>query len=139
MPNLRLVALWIAKAPERRSRDEQNWVDAAVGSHPHIACAEELAERFRQVFKDKSPEDLKAWLLRAATSDIAELTRFACGLERDYDAVAAAVQYSWSNGQVEGHVHRLKLLKRQMYGRSGFALLRVRVLRFAQMPTRTVP
>lgn len=139
IPNLRVVALWIVKAPDRRSRDEQNWVDAVVGSHPHIACAEELAQGFRQVFKDRNPEHLRAWLLRAATSGIAELSRFTCGLERDYDAVAAAVQYHWSNGQVEGHVHRLKLLKRQMYGRSGFSLLRVRVLRFQLMPAPTVP
>jgi transposase len=138
-PNLRLVASWIAKPPERLSRDEQGWVEAAVGSHPHIACAEQLARQFRQVFKDRNTEVLREWLLRAATSGITELIRFASGLERDYDAVAAAVQQPWSNGQVEGHVHRLKLLKRQMYGRSGFSLLRVRVLRFRATSLRTVP
>ena len=128
----------MAKPPERRNRNEQSWVDVAVESHQHIAGAEQLAQRFRQVFKDRNTEDLRAWLTRAARSGITELMRFAGGLERDYDAVAAAVQQPWSNGQVEGHVHRLKLLKRQMYGRSGFSLLRVRVLRFKPTSARAV-
>jgi len=71
---------------------------------------------------------LRSWLVRALTSDIPELKGFVTGIERDYDAVNAAVTQAWSNGQVEGQVHRIKLLKRQMYGRSGFALLRRRVL-----------
>ena len=53
---------------------------------------------------------------------------FAAGLARDGDAVLAALCFRWSTGQVEGQVHRLKLIKRSMYGRAGFALLRARVL-----------
>ena len=56
------------------------------------------------------------------------MVRFAYGLQKDISAVAAAVDTPWSNGQVEGQVNRLKALKRQMYGRAGFPLLRARVL-----------
>ena len=61
-------------------------------------------------------------------SEVAELREFALGIRRDEAAVTAALQYEWSSGQVEGQVTRLKLLKRQMYGRAGFALLRRRIL-----------
>lgn len=57
-----------------------------------------------------------------------DLRHFAIGLERDYAAVEAALRFAWSNGPTEGHVHRLKLIKRQMYGRANFDLLRLRVL-----------
>ena len=53
---------------------------------------------------------------------------FAAGIRRDYAAVEAALTLEWNNGMVEGHITRLKLVKRSMYGRAGFALLRQRVL-----------
>ena len=59
------------------------------------------------------------------------LDSFARGLLRDQDAVLAALKLPWSNGPVEGNVHRLKLIKRQMYGRASFDLLRIRVLNAA--------
>jgi transposase len=61
-------------------------------------------------------------------SGISELVGFARGLRRDYAAVQAAVRFHWSQGPIEGHIHRLKLLKRQMYGRAKFDLLRQRLL-----------
>ncbi len=66
------------------------------------------------------------------------MKRFCEGLERDNAAVLAAIQLPWSNGQVEGQVHRLKLIKRQMYGRAGFSLLRSRVLPFCQATGMTL-
>ena len=71
---------------------------------------------------------LDGWIEQAKASSIDELRRFAAGLLRDRAAVTAALTLSWSNGQVEGQVHRLKMLKRQMYGRAKFDLLRARVL-----------
>ena len=68
------------------------------------------------------------WLERARNCVVPELRRFATGLRADLDAVRAAFSSPWSSGQVEGHVNRLKFLKRQMYGRAGLDLLRVRVL-----------
>ena len=99
-------------------------------SNPQIATAEHLAQQFRQVFQDRDTDAMKSWLVKSIESNIPELKRFVTGIQRDYEAVIAAVQQPWSNGQVEGQVHRLKLLKRQMYVRSGFLLLRRRVLPF---------
>ena len=72
---------------------------------------------------------LDGWMARARSSEIAiELRRFANGLDSDLDALRAALQLPWSNGQTEGQVNRLKLIKRQMYGRANFDLLRKRFL-----------
>ncbi|MGH9626223.1 MAG: ISL3 family transposase [Bryobacteraceae bacterium] len=123
----------------QRTPDEQRWVEAVIASHPQVATAEHLAQQFRQVFEDRDSDALKAWLARGVASQIPELKRFVTGLQRDYEAVTAAIEQHWSNGQVEGQVHRLKLLKRQMYGRSGFPLLRRRVPPFRTQDTRRSP
>lgn len=59
----------------------------------------------------------------------AEMRSFATGIQQDYVAVAAALVYEWSNGQVEGQINKLKLLKRQMYGRAKLDLLKARLLK----------
>lgn len=112
------------------------------GSHREpskVATVEQLAQQFRQAFQERDSEALKSWMKRSVASDIPELKRFAAGIERDYEAVSAAVEQQRSNGQVEGQVHRLKLLKRQMYGRSGFLLLRRRVLPFTTAESQRSP
>ena len=72
--------------------------------------------------------ELDEWLAKAEKSAIGEFKRFARSLLSDYHAVKAALIYTWSNGPVEGHINRVKLIKRQMYGRAGFDLLRRRVI-----------
>ena len=71
---------------------------------------------------------LASWLDEVETGGIAELVAFAIGIRRDRAAIDAMLEVAWSNGQVEGQVNRLKTLKRQMYGRANFDLLRQRVL-----------
>jgi len=139
LPNLRLVAFWLAKPPKQRAAEEQLWVEALTTAHWQVAAAEQLAQQFRQVFKDRDTDGFKSWLVRGLESDIPELKCFVAGIQRDYDAVMAAVEQRWSNGQVEGQVHRLKLVKRQMYGRGGFLLLRRRVLPFEARPPQHSP
>ena len=73
-------------------------------------------------------DELGECLARAEASPDPDLRRFAEGIRRDEAAVQAAVTTTWSNGPVEGHVNRLKTIKRQMYGRAGFALLKARVV-----------
>jgi transposase len=87
-----------------------------------------LAQRFVTMIKEKQAEALDVWLQDAQASDVSQLRNFAQSLMRDYDAVKAALTFEWSNGPVEGQVNRLKLIKRQMYGRAEFDLLRQRVL-----------
>ena len=83
------------------------------------------------MLRERQGERLDAWLEKVEEQGPPELKNFAQGLKRDYDAVKAGLTLEWSNGQTEGQVHRLKLLKRQMYGRGRFDLLRKRVLKRA--------
>ena len=91
-----------------------------------------LANEFCQIVRERRSESLDAWIEMASGDAIMrELRVFAAGIQRDYAAVRAAMTFQWSNGQVEGQVNRLKLIKREMYGRAKFDLLRQRVLNAA--------
>ena len=92
---------------------------------PDLAEAAELAKRLDTMLKDGAPEELDVWL---ATARDTELASFAQGLERDYAAVRAALAEPWSTSPVEGQINKLKVLKRQMYGRAKHDLLRNRLL-----------
>ena len=91
----------------------------------------QLGQDFVQMVKQRQVWQLDGWLARARQSSSVELRGFASGIKRDYAAVKAALSLPWSQGQVEGQITRLKFLKRQMYGRAHFNLLRSRVLRRA--------
>jgi transposase len=93
--------------------------------------AYELTQQFVAMIKERKVSCLQNWMQCAEHSEIAALKGFAKGLRRDYAAVSAALSSAWSQGQVEGQITRLKLLKRQMYGRAKFDLLRLRVLHAA--------
>ena len=77
---------------------------------------------------ERQAENLDAWFKEASISAVPEVRTFAVGLRRDEAAVRAALTLPWSNGQVEGQVNRLKTIKRKIYGRGSFDLLRRRVL-----------
>ncbi len=83
------------------------------------------------MLREREGKRFDAWLERVEKQGVSELQSFANGLKKDDDAVKAGLTLEWSNGQTEGQVHRLKLLKRQMYGRGRFDLLRKRVLKRA--------
>lgn len=88
-----------------------------------------LVQYFRKIMAEKSGDmELKEWIEKSSTSGIKEIESFAKGLLADYSAVENALTLLWSNGPVEGNVNRLKMIKRQMYGRAGFELLRKRVV-----------
>lgn len=78
--------------------------------------------------RERKHEQLRPWMEEATKSGILELKSFVTGIERDYDAVKAALRLPWSQGTTEGKVNKLKTLKRVMYGRAGFPLLRQRLL-----------
>ena len=86
---------------------------------------------FCQMLRTRQGEHLDDWIKRAKESGIPELRSFAKGLLKDYDAVKAGLTLEWSQGQTEGQIQRLKVLKRQMFGRASFPVLRQRVLRRA--------
>jgi transposase len=95
---------------------------------PEIATAASVAREFFHMVRERDRAAWEPWLQSALQSP---LVSFAKHLSRDADAVKAALEHGWSNGAVEGNVHRLKLIKRSMYGRSSFHLLRIRVLNAA--------
>ncbi len=90
-----------------------------------------LAQRFVSMVKERKAEPLSTWLRDCQRSGITELVNFAQGLENEGSALYAALTLSYSNGPVEGKINKLKYIKRSMYGRGGFPLLRQRVLKAA--------
>jgi transposase len=88
-----------------------------------IGEAIELAQQFAVLMRQRLPNQLDSWLDKAKNSSVSLLRRFALGLESDYEAMKAGVTFSTNNGSVEGHINRLKMLKRQMFGRAGLDLL----------------
>src|SRR5262245_49595507 len=87
-----------------------------------------LVHDFQRIMKWRLADELDGWLKAAVDSGISAMQNFSLGIEKDKAAVMAAASYNWSQGQVEGQVNRLKLRKRQLYGRASFDLLRQYVL-----------
>jgi transposase len=120
---------WLLLYPDRpRSPEQQSYGEVLLRRSPDLARVVELAQRFLDLCRHRSQELLESWLAAAKQTG---LRSFALGIERDQSAVEAAFRLPWSNGPVEGQVHRLKLIKRQAYGRAGFDLLKQRVLQAA--------
>lgn len=95
---------------------------------PDVAPAYTLAQQFGEMIRGRRADLFDGWLEAARASGIAEVKTFAAGLRRDEKAVRAALTYAWSNGQTEGQVTKLKLLKRQGFGRAKMDLLRRRLV-----------
>jgi transposase len=127
LPSTRRLAWLLVRDPEALD-DAETIVLTHVRQDAEVAVLHELARSYTRMVREKRPEDLGGWLDASGVSGISALTTFAEGLRRDYAAVRAALEEPWSSGQAEGQINRLKTLKRQMYGRAGFKLLRKRVL-----------
>ena len=93
-----------------------------------MAEAIDLAQDFTALVRQRQPERLDPWLTRATASTLEALQRFARGLREDYEAIKAGVTLPWSTSPVEGHINRLKMVKRQMFGRARLDLLSRRFL-----------
>jgi transposase len=117
---------------EQLTSEQQRELDLLGQQDAAIAVLQQLTRAFTTMVRDRRGTELDAWLEAAEASGITPLRRFAAGLRRDLAAVRAGMSEEWSNGQTEGQIHRLKLLKRQMYGRAGFAVLRNRIIRAAE-------
>ncbi len=88
----------------------------------------ELVRDFAEIMAERRGSDLDCWIKQARTAGLPELEPFLRGLEQDHDAAVAGLTMPYSNGPCEGVNTKTKLLKRQMYGRAGFRLLRHRIL-----------
>ena len=89
--------------------------------------AQAFVNAFFRLVRQRDVAALDPWLVAAEQSAIPELVSFVQGIRRDYDAVEAALRFEWSQGQTEGKVNKLKFVKRSMYGRARFDLLRRRM------------
>jgi len=117
-------ATWLVLRHEaKRTEAEAHQRTQLHAQSAEVAEAIDLAQDFATLVRQRQPEALDPWLQRATTSTLEALRRFATGLYEDYDAVKAGVTLPWSSGPVEGHINRLKMLKRQMFGRARLDLL----------------
>ena len=131
VPSARHVASLLIWRKDQLSDEERAYLQRLCDHEPTITHAYELAQAFAEMARERTGQAFEAWLASVAASGIAELQRFAGSLMDDRAAVKAGLTLAWSNGQTEGQVNKLKLLKRQMYGRANFDLLRRRVLQAA--------
>jgi transposase len=122
-------AAWLlVKQKEELTEEDKQALERMKEADEKIAVAYDLGQRFTGMIRERQPESLLPWLEDVSKSRISALKSFAKGIKQDLAAVTNALSLPWSNGQTEGQVNRLKLIKRQMYGRANFDLLRKRVL-----------
>ena len=123
------LAMWLLVKPqEKQTEKDKEVLKVLLSNHTQAAISYPLAQKFIGMVKDKQGQLLDEWICQAKESGIVQLKQFASGLQRDYDAVKAGISEEWSNGQVEGQITRLKLIKRLGYGRANLDLLKRRVI-----------
>ncbi len=127
LASLRRLVWLLLRAPHTLSPDELATL-RRIQQDREVAVSYDLAQQFLTIARQRRVERLDTWLAASAASHVAELQTFAAGLHQDDTCVRAALTEVWSTGPVEGHINRLKLVKRQMFGRANFDLLRQRVL-----------
>ncbi|MFI1524235.1 ISL3 family transposase [Kitasatospora cineracea] len=119
---------WITRHPGHLQAEEDRLLDDVLARCPELAVLRNHVHAFARMMCDRTGTDLPSWISAVRADDLPHLHAFADGLQRDQDAVTAGLTLLWSSGPVEGHVNRIKMLKRQMYGRAALPLLRKRVL-----------
>jgi transposase len=124
----RTAAWLVLRRPERRDADDRERLTRLRARHAGLAEAVDLAEEFAGLIRARQPDRLEPWLARARSGALPAFRGFAKRLAVDEEAVRAAVTLPWSTGQVEGQINRLKMIKRQMYGRANLDLLGRRFL-----------
>lgn len=122
----RRASYLVVTRPENRGSEDQALLEKLPKQHPDLALAIRFADEFLQLIRQRKAGAFDAWLSTVLNSPLKSFQTFAEGLLDDYDAVKASMVLSISNGVVEGLNNRLKLLKRQMYGRAGLPLLNKR-------------
>ena len=124
----RQAAFLVVKRKENREPEETELLERLVKCHPELTLAVRLAQSFLQLLRDQQPEPFDSWLTTALDSSLKPFQSFANGLREDYAAVKASMMLDVSNGPVEGLNNRLKMLKRQMFGRASLELLEKRFI-----------
>ena len=127
-PKVREITSWMLRHPDSLDDDQRAKLGQARARCPHLDALAGHVTEFAKILTSRHGQRLDAWIAAADASDLQDLHSFTHGLKRDHDAVLAGLTLPYSSGAVEGNVNRLKMIKRQTYGRAGSALLRKRVL-----------
>ncbi|MGW3691711.1 ISL3 family transposase [Streptomyces sp. NPDC005125] len=128
-PSARAVTRWILTHPDALPESDRLQLKAVLANRPELTALAEHVRSFGHMVAHLQGDQLPTWIEAAtSTTELPSLRSFAQHLERDLDAVTAGLTLHWNSGVVEGHVNRIEMLKRQMFGRAGFELLRRRVL-----------
>jgi transposase len=133
------AAVLAMQAPEKLTAEQQMLFSRLSKQCPELVQLRGIAMEFRDVLQARDGFSLCQWIQETQRSGFGPMVRFAWGLQRDLAAVKAAIETSWSNGQTEGQINRLKAIKRQMYGRAKFTYLRARVLASPALAPALIP
>jgi transposase len=127
-PSATQAVWWLLRPVETLTGEERQFRQRLLAAAPDVPVALDERLAFRRFIPERDASALAPWLERAAASTVAQVRACAASVRRDQAAVQAARNYAWSSGPVEGQVTKIKLVKRQMYGRAKFDLLRRRFL-----------
>jgi transposase len=127
-PTAKNVAALFMRHEEKLDEEQEEYLKRLCEADEALADTRRLTQEFAKMVRRLEGEGLDGWLKDTEGSRSTAMRSFAAGLRKDLAAVRAGLTEQWSNGCVEGFVHKLKLLKRQGYGRAGFELLRTRML-----------
>jgi transposase len=127
-PAPRQAVWWLLKDKEQLTPEQQDFCVELGQVSPAIAQGQKLVQEFRSLLRARDETGFDRWHEKVMKSELQELQSFAQGLLKDEAAVRAAFTSEWSNGQVEGQVNKVKMVKRAMYGRASFPLLRAQLV-----------
>jgi transposase len=127
-PKVRTITSWMLRRPDDLDEDERRDLTRVLDACPHLAATATHVRGFAQMLTGRHGERLDAWMQEVEIDDLPYLRSFVNGLRQDYTAVLNGLTLPHSSGAVEGNVNRIKMIKRQMYGRASFDLLRKRIL-----------
>lgn len=122
------LRLLLFKDEKDLTKEERRLIGHLCSLSNELKTARTLSQSFYRMMQQKNSSDLKPWIDKVVATSIYEIKSFAQGLMHDFEAIKNAIRLKWSNGQVEGQINKLKTVKRQMYGRASFELLRKRLL-----------
>ena len=129
VPKTRQITRWLLTRPDHLQPDEQAQIQAIRARCPHIDALAGHVTAFAEMMTARTgSRDLEAWLAAVEADEQSGLRSLAAGIRNDMQAVTNGLTLHWNSGRVEGTVNKIKMIKRQMYGRAGFALLKARVL-----------
>jgi transposase len=128
IPTTRQITAWIMRPDEKLSDEDKLAFKDALVCCDDLSTLTSYAHGFTALVRNLDGANLPAWITHASQSPFPEIRSFANGLLNDLDAVTNGLTLTWSSGAVEGHVNRIKTIKRQMYGRANLDLLRRRIL-----------